>query len=89
MGTAFTILLLLTLVITLVGRLVEAWSPKAPGEVESGPGESDSDAHDRALAAVVAVATVLGKGGTSDVPGVASGRTPAVPTDKGHRSVKE
>ena len=89
MGTAFTVLLLLTLAITLVGRLVGCWSPKATGELGSGLGGPASDARDRALAAVVAVATVLGKGGTDDTPGSASARSPAVPTDKVHRSVKE
>ena len=58
MGTAFGLLLLLTLIIVVVG-----WLTRAVG------GQPAPDARDKALAAVVAVSAVLGAEGGGSSPG--------------------
>ena len=59
MGTAFALLFLLMLVMSLMGWLVRRTG--RGGQAASG-GLTDADGRDRALAAVVAVTTVLAKG---------------------------
>ena len=69
MGTAFALLLLLTLVIMLVGKLFGPTSRFAIGGDVSTSAESGAEAHDKALAAVVAVGAMLGKSEDVEVAG--------------------
>lgn len=59
MGTASIILLLLTLVIVVVGRLARWGLRRAAPQAVTAPGEPAPDVRDRALAAVVAVSAML------------------------------
>ena len=69
MGTAFAMLLMLTGVIALMGRLFGPGHRQASEEgISASPGGAP-DARDKALAAVVAVSAVLGKRGSSGSPG--------------------
>ena len=61
MGTAAGLLLFLTLLIALVGRFLGSSSGESPAGLTSPPVESASDAHDKGLAAVVAVSAALGE----------------------------
>ena len=56
-GTAFALLFLLMLVMSLMGWLVR----RAGGGAAASGGQTDADPRDRALAAVVAVTAVLAK----------------------------
>ena len=59
MGTAFALLFLLVLVMSVMGWLVRR---TGGGGQAASRGQADADARDRALAAVVAVTAVLAKG---------------------------
>ena len=72
MGTAFGLLLLLTLIIFVVGRLTRALG-----------GQPAPDARDKALAAVVAVSALFGaEGGGSSPSGKGGSATPGSATDR-------
>ena len=73
-GTAFAVLLLLTLVIVLVGRFAGPGARKASAAETPAPAGAVDDPRDKALAAVVAVSAALeGSGRLGDTGG--GGRT--------------
>ena len=69
MGTAFGLLLLLTFAITTIGWLFGPGGRFAIETTESSSQEPDEESHDRALAAVVAVSALLGKGDETEAAG--------------------
>lgn len=69
MGTAFGLLLLLTFAITTIGWLFGPDGRFAVGTTGSASDEPDEESHDKALAAVVAVSALLGKGDEAEAVG--------------------
>ena len=69
MGTASGLLLLLTFAITTIGWLFGPDGRFAIETTEFSSQEPDEESHDRALAAVVAVSALLGKGDETEATG--------------------
>ena len=69
MGTAFALLLAMTIIITLVGRIFRGAEVGLFRKAGAAPSEPSADAQEKALAAVVAVSAMLGKPEDSQAAG--------------------
>ena len=86
MGTAFALLLFLSLLVAVIGRVLRSRRARPSDERAAAAGEPGPEQRDRALAAVAAVSALLARGDPTTGQSVASTDDAAVP-DSAHVQV--